>query len=114
MRTGTRWLFALAVGLLVGSWQAASADPAPAVKPTTVTVPDMDCAGCAKKLIAKLKEVPGVVKAEADLEKKTIKVTPRAGFAVSPKEVWEAVEKGGKKPQKLEGPSGVFTEKPKS
>lgn len=36
-----------------------AADPAP----TTITVPDMHCGGCAKKVAAKLLEVAGVAKA---------------------------------------------------
>lgn len=109
MKTEVRWLLALAVGLLVGGWHAAyAADPAP----TTITIPGMHCGGCAKKVAAKLTAVAGVAKAEADVEAKTIKVTPKGGAVVSPKALWEAVEKAEQTPTKLEGPSGVFTKKP--
>ncbi len=109
MKTELRWLVALAVGLFVGGWQAAyAADPAP----TTITVPGMHCGGCAKKIAAKLTAVVGVAKAEADVEAKTIKITPKANVVVSPKALWEAVEKAEQTPTKLEGPSGVFTKKP--
>ena len=77
-----------------------------------IPVAGMDCGGCAKKVAAKLTAVAGVAKAEADVEAKTIKVTPKGGEVVSPKALWEAVEKAEQTPTKLEGPSGVFTKKP--
>ncbi len=82
--------------------------------PTTITIPKMDCGGCAKKIAAKLTEVAGVAKAEPNVEARTIKVTAKANVLVSPKALWEAVEKADKKPTKLEGPSGAFTSKPNS
>jgi len=82
--------------------------------PTKITVPDMHCMGCAKKIAAKLYEVPGVAKVEANIEATTLTVTPKPQQAPSPKAMWEAVEKAGYKPTKLEGPSGTFTKKPQS
>src|SRR5262249_43948091 len=41
-------------------------------------------------------------------------VMPKPGQAVSPRALWEAVEKAGKTPTKLEGPSGTFTARPRS
>ena len=109
MKTTSRFALALGVVLgLVGLSEAA--DPVP----TTLTIPGMHCNGCAKKLANKLVEVEGVAKAEADVEAKTIKVTPKANVALSPKALWEAVEKAEQKPTKLEGPSGTFTAKPKA
>jgi copper chaperone CopZ len=109
MTSAMRWLAAVAVGLLLGGWQAAdAADPAP----TTITVPDMDCASCAKKVGGKVAEVPGVGKVEYSVETRIIKVTPKPGAVLSPRALWEAIEKGGKDPSKLEGPGGTFTKKP--
>jgi copper chaperone CopZ len=109
MNTKTRWMVALVVALLAGAWQAAEAsDP----KPTTITIPEMDCPSCAKKIADKVAKVDGVAKAEADVKTKTIKVTPKVGVVPSPKGLWEAVEKSDKTPTRLEGPSGVFTTKP--
>lgn len=81
-------------------------------KQTTISIPEMDCGGCAKKLSTALSKVAGVAKVEADLEAKTVKVTPKAQSTMSPKSLWEAVENAGKKPAKLEGPNGSFTTKP--
>ncbi len=109
MKKEVRWLLALAVGLLVVGWHAAyAADPAP----TTITIPGMHCGGCAKKVAAKLQQVNGVAKAEANVEAKTIKITPKADMVVSPKALWEAVEKAEQTPTKIDGPSGIFTKKP--
>jgi Cu+-exporting ATPase len=87
-----------------------AADPAP----TTITVPDMHCMGCAKKMAGKLYAVPGVAKVQASVEATSLTVTPKAQQAPSPRALWEAVEKAGYKPSKLEGPSRTFTEKPRS
>lgn len=111
MTKPNRWSLALAalVSLALGT-VAWAAEPAP----TTITVPDMHCASCAKKLVAKLSEVAGVSKVQTDLDAKTATVTPMPRTVLSPRVLWEAVEKAGKQPTKLEGPGGTFTDKPKS
>lgn len=101
-------LVAVAALWLCGN--ALAADPTQ----TVITVEKMDCGGCAKKLATKLQAVAGVQKVEADVEAKTLTVTPKAQAVVSPKALWEAVEKGAGAPKKLTGPSGTFTGKPKS
>lgn len=102
--------FALAVGVVALAGTTRAADPAP----TTISVPEMHCSGCAKKVTTKLTGLTGVAKAETDMKAKTITVTPKAGSVLSPKAVWEAVEQAGEEPTKLTGPSGTFTAKPKS
>lgn len=81
---------------------------------TTITVSDLHCAGCAKKVGTKLTEIKGVAKVEYDVEHKILVVTPKADTVLSPKALWQAVKKAGKTPEKLEGPSGTFTSKPNS
>jgi Cu+-exporting ATPase len=88
---------------------ATAADPAP----TVITISDLDCPSCAKKVAAKLAEVPGVAKVETDVEAQTATVIPQPKAAPSPKALWEAVEKAKKTPAKLAGPGGTFTAKPK-
>lgn len=85
-----------------------------ATDPTSITisVPDIDCAGCGKKLSTELAKVTGVSKAQVDVENKTVTLTPKSKQAPSPKALWEAVEKAGKTPSKLVSPQGTFTEKP--
>lgn len=97
-----------AFAVFVLATQAGAADPLP----TTISIPDMDCVSCAKKIGGKVAEVPGVAKVEYDIQTRIIRVTPKAGIAPSPRALWEAVEKGGKDPSKLEGPGGTFTKKP--
>lgn len=111
----TRRVFAavaLAVGVCALGDTDAAGQPPPAT--TTISVPEMHCSGCAKKVTTKLTGLTGVAKAEADMKAKTITVTPKAGSVLSPKAVWEAVEQAGEEPTKLTGPSGTFTAKPKS
>ncbi len=95
---------------------AAKAD-APAAKPaanaTVIAVEDMECPTCAKKIVAKLSAVAGVAKAEADLKGSRVVVTPKDKAAPSARAMWEAVEKAGFKPARLEGPAGKFTAAPR-
>lgn len=103
----------LAAGFAV-TLQASAPAQAAETPASTITVPEMDCAGCAKKLGKKLLEVPGVAKAEYDVQARTIKLTHKAGETPSPKALWEAAEKEGKDPSKLVVPVGTFTKKPAS
>lgn len=92
--------------------QAPSTTKVSAVK-TVIDVEDMDCPSCAKKIVAKVKDVTGVAKAEPDTGKQKLTVFHAENSKVSPRAVWEAVEKAGFKPVRLEGPTGNFTAKPK-
>jgi hypothetical protein len=47
------------------------------------------------------------------VEAQTAKVTPQPKTVLSPKALWEAVEKAKKTPAKLAGPGGTFTARPK-
>ena len=78
---------------------------------TTISV-GLHCAGCGKKVVTSLKSVPNVVDARADAEKDIVVVAPAADKLPSPKAQWEAVEKAGYKPTKLQGPFGTFNSKP--
>ena len=102
--------FALVVGVLASTGADGAADPAP----TTISIPELHCGGCANKVTAKLTALTSVAKAEADVKAKTITVTPKPGAVLSPKAVWEAVEQADQVPTKLTGPGGTFTEKPQS
>ncbi|MBY0232500.1 MAG: heavy-metal-associated domain-containing protein [Gemmataceae bacterium] len=98
------------VALLALGRVAWAADPVP----TTVIVPGADCPSCAKKVADRLYAVAGVATVRADVKAQALVVTPRPGQALSPRALWEAVEKSGKTPSRLEGPSGTFTAKPAS
>jgi copper chaperone CopZ len=106
----TRSLAACAVAALLAL--TAQAQPPTPLPASTITVPEMDCAGCAKKLGEALVKVPGVAKAEYDVKGRTIKLTHKAGQTPSPKALWEAVEKEEKQPSKLEVPGGTYSKKP--
>lgn len=108
MRATVLCVLALTVGLVFGapSWAAE-----PTV--TTITIPNMDCMGCAKKIANKVYEVPGVAEVRVDLEAKKLLVTPKPKAALSPLALWAAVENAKEAPSKLAGPSGAFTSKPK-
>lgn len=111
MRFLTRWGLSLAV-LAVLTLTPLARGEKPAV--TTITIPRLHCPVCAKKVADKLQAVPNVASVQTDLDALTAVVTPRPDTVLSPRLLWEAVEKAGKKPSKLEGPSGTFTSKPES
>ena len=107
----TKWsvtLAALAMVALAGSTRAADAVP------TTITVEDMHCMGCAKKIAARLYKVSGVAAVKADVPASRLVVQSKPQQNPSPRAMWEAVEQAGYKPAKLEGAAGTFTAKPQS
>ncbi len=83
------------------------------VKYTTIYVDDMHCADCAKKIANKLYAVSGVVEVRADVPKSIAYVVPQKDKSLSPKALWEAVEKAGFKPVKMETPDATYKQKPK-
>ena len=100
----------VALASILSSSELRAAD----TKTTTITVKGMHCGGCAKKVAAKLKAVPGVDNVNVDASTSQASLTPQANKVPSPRALWEAVEKAGYETVKIAGPSGVFTEKPKS
>lgn len=103
----------VAAGILVcGQSHGQNPNSPPAY--TVISVEKMHCNSCAQRLAGKLYEVPGVEKIQVDVEKKVVWVHPKAGVQPSPRNLWEAVEKGNDRPTKLHGPYGVFTAKPQS
>jgi copper chaperone CopZ len=79
-----------------------------------IEVDDMHCANCARKIASKLYGVPGVVAVRTSVTANTATITPQQQRQPSPKALWEAVEKAGFKPVKLQGPQGVFVSKPRA
>jgi copper chaperone CopZ len=78
----------------------------------TITVANMHCANCAKKIARKLYAVPGVVSVRTDVKADTAVVTPQADKDPSPRALWEAVEKAGFKVVQIDSPAGKFIAKP--
>lgn len=85
---------------------------AEAANPTTITVPDMHCMMCVKKIVAQMQAVPGVANVQTNMPAAAVTVVAKDQPVPSPKALWEAVEKAGFKPTRLEGPNGTFTAKP--
>lgn len=78
---------------------------------TAITCQRM-CPKCGHKIAERLRAMPGVADAQANVETKTIVVVARPQAAPSPRVLWETVEAGGENPVFLQGPSGTFTQKP--
>ena len=100
----------LAIVFLVFASQLQAAES----KWTKITVKKMHCAGCAKKISARIYAVRGVKEVRMDIKKKTLYVHPQRKAVLSPLAMWEAVEKAKDVPIRITGPSGTFTKKPKS
>lgn len=103
-----RTILPAALVLLALAASARAADPAA----TTITVEKMHCMSCARKMADQLYAVPGVAGVSADVKASRLTVTPRSGEQPSPRGLWEAIEKAGYRPTRLEGPSGTFTARP--
>lgn len=77
-----------------------------------ISVEGMSCAGCAKTVGKAVSGVEGVELAVADVKTKTLTVTAKKGASPSPKAIWEAVERAGYTPTRIEGAAGTFDKKP--
>jgi copper chaperone CopZ len=93
--------------LLVALVSAADAPPA-----TTLTIKGMHCGGCALKVAGKLQAVQQVQRATVNHQTGRATITAKVNQAVSPRALWEAVERAGYTPTQLAGPSGTYTKKP--
>lgn len=116
MRAKVLTIVTVAAACMV-SWSSLSlaAEPESAKSPnTTISVQGMHCAGCAKKVETKLKAITGVDAVKIDVPSGKVVVQPKEKKQLSPRSLWETVEKSGYQPTKLVGPTGEFTEKPKS
>jgi Cu+-exporting ATPase len=96
----------VAVGFGATAWAVAPK------KTTTVVDTKKLCPVCAKKIVARLQQMDGVVDARADVKLKKFAVLPVSGRVLSPRARWDTVERGGERPIRLAGPSGTFYEKP--
>lgn len=103
-------LLAVALYLIAGRSVSAQTPP----PSYSILVPEMHCPSCAKKIARELYKVSGVAQVMVSVETTTLTLHPKDGFAPSPKGMWEAVERAGYQPTRLQGPSGLFISKPKS
>lgn len=110
MRTGmVKCLAMAALAVLV----AVSAAQPPKAVTTRITLTELHCNGCLKKITKHLVAVSGVSEVQGHLPSATVTVTHRPGMSPSPRAMWEAVENADHTPTRLEGPSGAFVEKPR-
>ena len=78
---------------------------------TVVSVKKL-CPTCGKKIVQKLEQLPQTQSASIDVEQRIVQVVAKPGHNLSPRLIWEIVEKGGEQPVRLQGPAGTFTAKP--
>lgn len=77
-----------------------------------MTLTELDCGHCAKKVAKHVGGVAGVAEVRYDLKAKAVWAIHRPGQSPSPRQLWEAVEQAAHEVQRLETPSGTFTSKP--
>lgn len=111
MRNGIAKGLALAVLAFLAVTASAQAPP---MVWTKITLEELDCAGCVKKIAAKLGTVPGVSRVQGDIPAAVIWVLHQPALNPSPRAMWDAVEKADHTVVKMEGPAGTFTKKPPS
>lgn len=93
---------------------ARAQQPVQPVAYTVIQVSEMHCDGCGKRIGSKLQATPGVRAVQYDVEKKLLWVHPNPGAMLSPRALWEAVERGSDRPVMIQGPTGTFRSKPQS
>ena len=104
--------FSIAVAIMAISTHPSFGEKAK-VTYSTITVKDMHCKACAKKVADKLYRVAGVKEVRADVKKNIAYVIPETRKLLSARKLWEAVEAAGFSLVKLSTPDGDFTRKPK-
>ena len=93
--------------------QPAQQPPQLPANAAVIHVEKMCCDGCAQKIAAQLYVLRGVKEVRADWKKKVVIVIPQNQARLSPRAIWEAVEKGQDRPVRLACPVGTFTAKPR-
>ncbi|MBX9787513.1 MAG: heavy metal transporter [Pirellulales bacterium] len=110
-KVATRWFLAALIAVALQFPQAVWAAE-PSTK-TVITTRKL-CPVCGKKITEELRQIKGVADARMDINSKTFVVLPIRAVNLSPRLLWETVERGGEQPIRLIGPSGTFEEKPKA
>ena len=100
---------ALTLLLVALSWSASNgAEPST----TTITLQAM-CEHCAQKMTKSLQQNPDIASVRTDVKSRVVAIVPRSGKELSPKMLWETVEKAREQPVRLAGPCGTFNSKPR-
>jgi copper chaperone CopZ len=79
---------------------------------TKITLTELHCAGCAKKVAKCVNAVPGVAEVRLDLKARTFFVMHRTNATPSPRALWEAVEQADHAVERMVTPTATYTSKP--
>src|SRR3954464_9641525 len=77
-----------------------------------LTLTELDCGNCAKKVAKQVVAVPGVAEVRYDLKAKALWAIHKPGATPSPRKLWEAVGQAEHEVQRLETPTGTYVNKP--
>ena len=79
-----------------------------------VFVPNIHCESYAKKIRSRIFTVKGVYRVVTSVKHNLAVIEPMPNATVSSKAIWETLEQGDFKVERIETPQGVITEKPKT
>ena len=104
--------------LMVAAAMGVSAVESPAQQPQApaaaikVFIPNMHCESCAKKIRSRLFAVKGVNRVVTSVKHDLAVIEAVPGQVVSAKAIWETLEQGKFKVDRIETPQGVIKDKP--
>jgi copper chaperone CopZ len=79
-----------------------------------LSIPNMHCESCAKKIRSRLFTVKGVSRVVTWLQHDLAVIEPVKGQSVSSKAIWDALEQGKFEVDRIETPQGVIAKKPEA
>ena len=100
----------------VGACTAESSAQQPKTAPNAIKVhiPNMHCESCAKKIRSRIFTVKGVQRVVTWVKHDLAVIEPVPGQTISAKAIWDTLEEGKFKVDRIETPQGVIKEKPKA
>ena len=107
-----------ASGFLLATIAVPTSFGQPASAPGTaifeITGDGLCCAGCAKKVAAKLYTAPGIINVEANVANHTVTITAKPSSKLTLEKLWDAVEKAKGKPTRLTTAETAYTFSPRA
>jgi len=80
--------------------------------PYIATIPHLEDEDCVASIRKEVMKLEGVASVECNIPAKKATINPKPGAKLSPRELWEALDRAGEAASKLDGPTGLFTSKP--
>ncbi len=105
-------MFSLILDLGAGLLRMPSRDPE--ITLTAISMTGMEGNSCAKAVTSQLLKVPGTKSVRVLIQTGGVVIESQPGVRPSARALWEAVERVGFLPWRLEGPTGIYRERPRT